>query len=215
MEILVGVSFVSIFIVAYFLGFWVSGAAHSISWDYLPHIPQGEAAEQKVHWKEKPLGRWFYRIVLRSDTIAFINEPREKRDAEKNEIDKNITISVLNSTNQLGRRLSNTSKVISPETTIQDTAADVAPVASTISEELPSGGSPVSVHGSPFKFVLHRLRQVLSVLATPVTVVLAISLPVALVQPLKALFVDTTAQGGPDWKGPDGRPPLFFIIDTG
>ena len=51
-----GVSFVSIFIVSYHLVFWVLGAAHSLSWDYLPGVPQGEEAERRCSWKEKPLG---------------------------------------------------------------------------------------------------------------------------------------------------------------
>ncbi|GAW08562.1 auxin efflux carrier [Lentinula edodes] len=36
----------------------------------------------------------------------------------------------------------------------------------------------------------------------------------SLIQPLKALFTDATASGGPDWTGPDGSPPLNFIMDT-
>jgi auxin efflux carrier family protein len=40
------------------------------------------------------------------------------------------------------------------------------------------------------------------------------SMVIALVPQLKALFVDTTASGGPAWHGPDGRPPLAFALDT-
>jgi auxin efflux carrier family protein len=47
------------------------------------------------------------------------------------------------------------------------------------------------------------------------TVTIASSIPISLFQPLRALFVDTTQVGGPNWKGPDGRPPLYFVIDTG
>ncbi|KAJ3933344.1 MAG: auxin efflux carrier [Lentinula lateritia] len=54
----------------------------------------------------------------------------------------------------------------------------------------------------------------ISVIITPVTITLAISLPVSVIQPLKALFTDATASGGPDWTGPDGSPPLNFIMDT-
>ena len=70
----------------------------------------------------------------------------------------------------------------------------------------------------------HRTRLVLlremakrrvAPLANPIVVSLLISLTVALVPRLKALFVDATASGGPAWKGPDGRPPLAFLIDTG
>lgn len=62
--------------------------------------------------------------------------------------------------------------------------------------------------------VLGALRP-LAVVVTPVTVAIAVSLPIALVDQLKALFVDISDQGGPNWKGPDGKPPLAFVIDTG
>jgi hypothetical protein len=48
---------------------------------------------------------------------------------------------------------------------------------------------------------------------TPISAIVAISLLIALVDPLKALFVDF--EGGPSWNGPDGKPPLAFVIDTG
>ena len=41
------------------------GAAYSLSWDYRPDVPQGEAAERRVSWKEKPLGSLFTRYVLK------------------------------------------------------------------------------------------------------------------------------------------------------
>ncbi|THU82606.1 auxin efflux carrier [Dendrothele bispora CBS 962.96] len=59
-----------------------------------------------------------------------------------------------------------------------------------------------------------QLIHSLGVLVTPVTVTLAVSLPCALVPQLKALFTDATNVGGPNWAGPDGRPPLAFILDT-
>ncbi|KAJ4474504.1 auxin efflux carrier [Lentinula aciculospora] len=59
-----------------------------------------------------------------------------------------------------------------------------------------------------------RTIKSMSVIITPVTIALAISLPVSVIQPLKALFTDATASGGPDWIGPDGSPPLNFIMDT-
>ena len=61
----VGVSFVSIFIVSYNLLFWVFGGAHSLSWDYLPGVPQGDDAETRVSWKQKPIGSYIARHILR------------------------------------------------------------------------------------------------------------------------------------------------------
>lgn len=62
---------------------------------------------------------------------------------------------------------------------------------------------------------LIKIVRPMSTIITPVTIALAISLPVSVIQPLKALFTDATASGGPDWKGPDGNPPLYFVMETG
>ncbi|KDQ51714.1 hypothetical protein JAAARDRAFT_62400 [Jaapia argillacea MUCL 33604] len=65
-----------------------------------------------------------------------------------------------------------------------------------------------------FPPVLTKIFHPVVALITPITITLAVSLPVALITPLKALFVDTSSSGGPKWHGPDGRPPLAFVIDT-
>lgn len=199
------------------MGFWVSGAAHSISWDYLPHIPQGEAAERKFPWKEKPVGSWFYREVLKRDTIVTSNETRNEQNIEKMHIENDRGMSSCNSQNQLEGQSSGTLKISEALSgTKTESTADVVAMAPETDEALstPYENPRLGIFRRLFQS-LSRLRQVLSVLLSPITIVLIISIPIALVQPLKALFVDTTAQGGPDWKGPDGRPPLFFIIDTG
>ena len=57
------------------------------------------------------------------------------------------------------------------------------------------------------------ISNALSLLFTPVTLALFISLPIALVSPLKALF--TQVDGWTDGKmpnGPDGKPPLAFLL---
>lgn len=60
-----------------------------------------------------------------------------------------------------------------------------------------------------------RIVEFLKGLVTPVSCAIVIAIPCAIVQPLKALFVDT-----PNWSGtrvpfaPDGRPPLAFVMET-
>lgn len=63
--------------------------------------------------------------------------------------------------------------------------------------------------------VWRRSLRIIAVMFTPINTVIAISLVVALVKPLKSLFVDISGVDGPSWAGPDGNPPLSFIIDTG
>jgi len=62
----VGISFVSIFILIYHIFFWVCGLAHSLSWDYAPGVPQGEAANTRAPWREKPIGGFVWRHVLKT-----------------------------------------------------------------------------------------------------------------------------------------------------
>jgi len=62
----VGISFISIFILIYHIFFWVCGLAHSLSWDYAPGVPQGEAANTRAPWREKPIGGFVWRHVLKT-----------------------------------------------------------------------------------------------------------------------------------------------------
>jgi auxin efflux carrier family protein len=77
----------------------------------------------------------------------------------------------------------------------------------------------------PLSSRVHVLCGVLEILAplrvviTPITMTIAVSLPIALITPLKALFVDvsdvTDKYSSGSWRGPDGKPVLNFLIDTG
>lgn len=78
-----------------------------------------------------------------------------------------------------------------------------------------SGHASVHEHPSSYFARLKKTLRPLSAAVTPITTSLAISLPIALITDLKALFVDTTDQGGPSWHGPDGNPPLNFIYVSG
>lgn len=248
----VGVSYVSIFIVSYHIVFWMLGAAHSLSWDYRPGIPQGEAAEVRLTWKEKPLGSLITRHVLHqpvSDPFSRVEASTAKCDIEKSISEKekgtsaedavqsDVVVSELSqevSTPnpdpdvQLARRTSRLSTTTVP---VQQRRPSVS--ASAAPSAIPPVPPPTPAHSTrnfdtqsiaqrsetlnipslPQKIV--RVFRPLGALVTPVTCTLAISLPIALIQPLKALFVDVSATGGPTFKGPDGRPPLAFMIDTG
>ncbi|KAH8092466.1 auxin efflux carrier [Cristinia sonorae] len=217
-----GVSFVSIFIVSYNLLFWVFGGAHSLSWDYLPGVPQGEEAERHVSWREKPIGSLVAKYILRQ---------RAKRSTpvakpETGELEKGKDTIAEDSTScptilqykepiaafetspdlSLARHQTHVSHISQHPATTPSGAVSVQRQTSTSPSAIP----PVLPHHSLLYRILHPIKAVFH----PVTIALLISLPIALVNPLKALFVDVTKLGGPDFKGPDGRPPLAFIIDT-
>ncbi|KAH9852933.1 auxin efflux carrier [Lenzites betulinus] len=279
-----GVSYVSIFTVCYHMCFWVGGGAHSLSWDYLPGVPQGEEAERHVSWKEKPIGRLVARYILRLPTttppppaIDYIKKDEEDQYSEKESKTSVETFEVpvaslpkvviseepqSDSDIQLTRRTSRVSavsstfrsrklpgpvppsplrvtmpssplrvtipassmKISNPASPLRPGPPPPSPLRTTVLAS-PIGSSPsldakaittksATPSSSGPKHVLARIFGPLNALVKPVTIAIAISLPVALINPLKALFVDISSLGGPSWHGPDGRPPLVFVMDT-
>ena len=190
----VGISFVSIFILIYHIFFWVCGLAQSLSWDYAPGVPQGDAANVRVSWREKPIGGFVWRQLLK---IA-----NRGNEGSKSPDDQTCPQSESASNRSSGAR---------------DEEASIEVVQSTphSSAHPPHHGSPVIPPASAFARpeVPSRSRRLLAALVKPISTIVAISLLIALVDPLKALFV--SFEGGPSWKGPDGMPPLAFVIDTG
>ncbi|CCL99484.1 uncharacterized protein FIBRA_01502 [Fibroporia radiculosa] len=230
-----GVSYVSIFIVSYHLVFWVAGAARSLAWDYLPDVPQGAEAERRRTWKEKPIGGFIAYRLLRlkipsSESPTSYDKTDVESTLEKEKIDGFETttptiaeepdVNALPTDNdpdiQLARRTSRLSvtsyRSRHPSATYGvSTTQPPLPIAAASSESMSVGARPAPP--SYPRRLLRTLRP-LSAAVTPITCSLAISLPIALITDLKALFVSVASQGGPDWEGPDGRPPLAFIIDT-
>jgi hypothetical protein len=62
------------------------------------------------------------------------------------------------------------------------------------------------------KSLLTRVLNAVRSLLNPATISIAISIPIALIRPVKALFVPI--DDSPIPHAPDGYPPLYFILDT-
>lgn len=185
-----GISFIGVFIVVYNIFFFVCGLARSLAWDYAPGVPQGEEAERRVPWREKPIGGLVHRYLLG-------NSPPQPPPISAPQWE-----------------VGNTSKTDAPT----DTGEKSTSISSQPDHEstiLPVHARPSSPTVSSVKSLLKKLLKTLSQVFVPMNIVIGVSLWIALVQPLKALFVDVSGEGGPSWKGPDGRPPLAFIFDTG
>lgn len=245
----------------YHLVFWVAGAAASLAWDYAPGVPQGEEAEVRLCWKQKPIGSWICRHILRQPVPPFgksLPEEETSKNVRSNDyaekekgkdLEKAISSSavepVVASTSnndkddmipenlnqdpdiQLARRTSHLSAATSFRS--RRPSAGVLPLPNLHSGAPPNAPPPSlagssssaesqsdrQLHQPSFLEKVKRVVKPLTTVVTPITLTLAVSLPIALVPDLKALFVDATASGGPDWTGPDGRPPLVFAIDTG
>ncbi|KAJ3967306.1 auxin efflux carrier [Lentinula raphanica] len=231
----------------------------SLQWDYLPNVPQGEDANRRVPWNEKPIGGLVYRLLCsrspNSDGSSR-NTPRKLFGGKKNfasGIDEehksipedeekcdNMDVSPYPNTLeagtaaayqqeqdvdpdvQLARRVSrlSTSSRYQPLPVQRPSQFDSSMVSPIHSHNSSATALPLPDPEHTSKYArylptwLTRTLKSLSVIITPVTIALAISLPVSVIQPLKALFTDATASGGPDWTGPDGSPPLNFVMDT-
>ena len=183
-----GISFVGIFIVVYNIFFFVCGLARSLAWDYAPGVPQGEEAERRVLWREKPIGSLVHRYLLKNSPPQppVISAPQRKAgstsstDVGEGEKPTSVQVTTL------------------PQPTVLPVHVCPSP-------------APMPLSDSRFKLFLRTL----SMFFAPINIVICASLCIALAQPLKALFVDVSAEGGPSWKGPGGKPPLAFLIDTG
>ncbi|TBU57227.1 auxin efflux carrier [Dichomitus squalens] len=293
-----GVSYVSIFSVTYHTVFWVCGAANSLAWDYLPGVPQGEDAERRVSWKEKPIGRLVARALRlpivptppfvpqsnKKDEEAFPAKEDKSSPSPSSTDSSSVDTPVTNvptimiteepkadSEMQLVSRLSPLSAgstirsrrltIVIPPTPVRVSAAPsplrpsvpstpgwatapssptrvaaltpsmISVIPATPTRSIPPT-TPIrsvhSIHSLEDPVVISalaqsaagpqkkrsRLRDSFFALLKPVTISLAISLPTALVLPLKALFVSCASQGCPNWHGPDNRPPLAFVMDT-
>ncbi|KAI1789735.1 auxin efflux carrier [Ganoderma leucocontextum] len=292
-----GVSYVSLFSVTYHIVFWICGAASSLVWDYLPEVPQGEEAERRVSWKEKPIGHLVARALhLRvipappfmlqhsKDEEAFSakedkgssspsttssmaenppsNVPRivisEESKADPLDIQIAPRLSPLPAVSTFrSRRLT----IVIPPTPVRASATPspfrqsrpstpgwvtapssptrgftlASPMISIISATPTRSIPPTtpirpvhSIHSLEDPVVISALEKSTAgpkkkrswwlssfyALLKPVTMSLTISIPTALIKPLKALFVDCASQGCPNWHGPDNRPPLAFVMDT-
>ena len=175
--------------VVYNIFFFVCGLSRSLAWDYAPGVPQGEEAERRVPWREKPIGGLVYKYLT--------GNPPPSPPA----------ISAI----QWG--VGDTSEADAPTNTGEKTSTVQATASSQPDRE--SATLPPSIIMLSSSSRCKRFLQTLYPVFAPINVVIGVSLCIALVQPLKALFVDVSAEGGPSWKGPDGKPPLAFIIDTG
>ncbi|KAK0204281.1 auxin efflux carrier [Desarmillaria ectypa] len=254
-----GVSYVSVFILAYNIIMWIGGAANTLAWDYAPGVPQGDEANVHVGWREKPIAAFLLR--LRAKRLARPeNSDCEMADGEKEadlgkekellvtmekQLESDLGEMETDPEIQLARRTSRLS-TNSPRPRRPSAGVSTRPRAGSLLpapnashsslKELPDtavqGLKTPSVTdrqepelvgeaeeeklgrlASLFPPFLRRTFKPVSSLFTPITMSMYIAIPVSLIPQLKALFVEV--DGGPYYHGPDGNPPLTFIINTG
>lgn len=207
----VGISFAAIFILVYHVSFWVCGLAHSLSWDYAPGVPQGEAANVRVSWREKPIGGFIWRQILK--LRRGVDGDGDLKSADS--LDEPHLQIELGNLHLPGVRDKDKVSTGTPQKSPHYLVSSF--------EGLPN--QPQLCHGLETALAepiptrpevpswASRVLGAIRMVVTPISVVVALSVTIALVKPLKALFVES--EGGPSWEGPDGKPPLAFVIQTG
>ncbi|KAK0496606.1 auxin efflux carrier [Armillaria luteobubalina] len=251
-----GVSYVSIFILAYNIIMWIGGAANTLAWDYAPGVPQGDLANVRVSWREKPIAAFFLRSRAKlyarpKDSDCEKAEDEKDADSERDkvlsvtmgkqpesdlgEMETDPEIQLARKTSRLSaksprpRRPSagistrpRAGSLLPPPNASQyslkelpDTAVQSPKDPSVTDQREPEPAEEDEKPGrfpSLFPPFLRRTFKPMASLFTPITMSMYIAIPVSLIPQLKALFVEV--DGGPYYQGPDGNPPLTFIINT-
>ncbi|KAK0239706.1 membrane transport protein-domain-containing protein [Armillaria nabsnona] len=221
---LVGVSYVSVFILAC---------------NIVMCVPQGDEANVHVGWREKPIAAFFLR--LRSKLNARPKNPNCEMADDEKDLGKEKVHSVVmgkqpesdlgemetNPEIQLARRASNPPRPRRPSAAPNASQSFIKELPDAIVQSIKSPSAkdqqepelPEEVEEKPSRFAslfppfLRRTFKPLSSLFTPITISMYIPIPISLVPQLKALFVEV--DGGAYYHGPDGNPPLTFIINIG
>lgn len=106
--------------------------------------------------------------------------------------------------------MSPTTTVIAPTENDFEKEKNSSPRESPEKVEEVKGPSSSSVQTS--KSLFQKMLGFLRSLLTPATISMFLAFPCALIKPLKGLFVNF--EGSPIPNAPDGRPPLYFILDA-
>ena len=209
-----GISYITAFIVAYNVVFFGLGGAQSLGWDYQPGVPQGEAAEIRVPWRQKPIGKLLSRF-RHQDTSQ---NPVPSDDSGTHKEKLHDTENPSGHTSTMTSTIPEITTVLRSSTPVSLDSKGLEPP----TVETPLDSSPLSQKNTTVprlqSFIppwLFSTLKTLAFLLDPINLTLIVSFPIALIKPLKALFVDISDSGGPSWKAPDGKPPLAFVMDTG
>ncbi len=72
---------------------WICGAAKTLAWDYAPGVPQGDAADVRVGWREKPVAACFLRVKAKL-FVRPKDSDCEKADDEKEAKDRGLLVTM-------------------------------------------------------------------------------------------------------------------------
>ena len=108
------------------------------------------------------------------------------------------------------------SSIISQKTLTSTTPPSLTGDANMDFTPIQSQGRSTDRRHPSCRILSSRLRHFLAELLKPIPIVIAVSVAIALVDPLKALFLPPSGSFQPRFRpvAPDGQPPLAFVLDT-
>jgi len=200
---------------------WIAGGASTLAWDFAPGIPQGDEATIRVSWQQKPIGAIICKLLSRREHA--IERPQKLSGSAIPEISVEIE---ADPEIQLVRRMSRASATSTSRPFVSRPVAILDPPIPTNAhpsihslplhpEKQPISEPPPESSETRSPSLLQRFWSIVGTLFTPITLAMYISLPIALIPALKALFVLPSSPSVPYYfVAPDGNPPLYFLLNT-
>ncbi|KAK0200040.1 auxin efflux carrier [Desarmillaria ectypa] len=229
------VAYISVFILYYMMTFFPMGGNKVIAWDFKGPDVEPEEVRESIRLRRQFILRGWPRALRRR-----LHMTQSKPDTE-NQLDEKAPSEAALATDDSkdiyhrprhGRHVSfgeeastavptdadftsapSTEKLQSPSPsqtgtqTILYDGCGSRPL-TPIAEDRPPSPSPTRRRWQKFSITA---RGVIKSLLTPASITILISFPIALIKPLKALFVEVDGYYMPS--APDGEPPLAFVID--
>lgn len=217
----------SIFILCYNITYWILPTARSLQLDYKPGVPHGTAAEVRVPLEETVTFRFFVDHLpsgLSKRMAASASRPPTRPSTpplppEMGPLEAQST-SILPSTSAVRKPSSGGEPQRQPTQEDNEKKEEKAEQAVLATNEppqpVPASDAGLAVDEPPpgkVKRVWRQTKAILAPIKTPVVISMAISIPIALIPPLKALFThdgETTYHFG----SPNGEPPLGWFLGT-
>ncbi|KAK0443601.1 auxin efflux carrier [Armillaria borealis] len=211
------IAYISVFILYYMITFFPMGGNKVIAWDFKgPDVEPEEVMESKLRKarSEMDAENQVDEKIPNEATLAIDDHndihhrPRNGRhvsfcDEASTAVPTDVDFTSAPST----EKLQSPAPSQTATQTIPYDGCCSRPL-TPIAEDRPPSPSPMHRRWQKFSITA---RGVLKSILTPASITILISFPIALIKPLKALFVEVDGYYMPS--APDGEPPLAFVID--
>ncbi|KAF7325027.1 Auxin efflux carrier transmembrane protein [Mycena kentingensis (nom. inval.)] len=202
-----GVAYLSGFILVSMLTFFPMGGNQLVGLDYAGGDMESEALQEKARRRRRLL---IYKWPMLLARLVAMTRGRVQKGGQIQDVEKSPSLAAL----ALHHPDSASPTVVEPPTSI--TSSSAADISSASSPSRSTSASPTSTPtATPNHKRSTRFRTFLRNLFLPSSVAILASTAIALIPPLKALFVSDSSTAHVHMPSPpDGQPPLAFLIDA-